>query len=76
MEETNKIVINPNGPYRVKLLYKGIDCFVQINNINETEFDIRVKTNKKLNESDLQGLMKYLDTEGFANEATKHNLFW
>jgi hypothetical protein len=76
MEETNKIVINPNGPYRVKLLYKGIDCFVQIKNINETEFDIRVKTDKKLNEPDLQGLMKYLDTEGFTNQAIKHNLFW
>jgi hypothetical protein len=76
MEEINKTITNPNGPYRVKLLYKGIDCYVQIKNINEVEFDIRVKTDEKLNEFELKGLMKYLDSEGFANEATKHNLFW
>lgn len=76
MEELNKPITNPSGPYKVKLLYKGIECYVQIKNINEREFDIRIKTNKKINESEMNGLMKYLDTEGFANEATKHNLFW
>lgn len=76
MEELNKPITNPEGPYRVKLTYKGIDCHIQIKNINECEFDIRVKTNKKLNHSDLSGLKQYLDAEGFTNEARKHNLFW
>jgi len=76
MEELNKPVTNPKGPYKIKLTYKGIECHIQIKSISEYEFDIRVKTNQKLNESDLAGLKEYLDAEGFTTEARKHNLFW
>jgi hypothetical protein len=76
MEELNKPVTNPEGPYRIKLKYKGIDCHIQMKSISECEFDIRVKTNQKLEQSDLLGLKEYLDAEGFTNEARKHNLFW
>lgn len=76
MEEINKPITNPKGPYRVKLTYKGVDCFIQMKNISENEFDIRVKTKQPINSSDLTSLKEYLDAEGFTNEATKHNLFW
>ena len=76
MEELNKPVTNPQGPYRVKLIYKGIDCHIQMKSISEYEFDIRVKTKQKMTESDLFGLKYYLDAEGFTNEARKHNLMW
>jgi hypothetical protein len=76
MEELNKPVTNPQGPYKIKLKYKGIACYIQMQSINEYEFDIRIKTNKKLDQSDLNGLKEYLEAEGFTNEATKHNLFW
>lgn len=76
MEEINKPVTNPEGPYQVKLVYKSIDCNIQIQSISEYEFDIRIKTNKRLNQCDLSGLKEYLEAEGFTNEARKHNLFW
>lgn len=76
MEEINKPVTNPEGPYRVKLTYRGIDCHIQMKNVSECEFDIRVKTKQPMNETDLMGLKQYLDAEGFTNEARKHNLFW
>lgn len=76
MEEINKPVTNPEGPYKVKLTYKGIQCFIQMKNINENEFDIRVKTKSPMNSLQLASLKEYLDDEGFTNEATKHNLFW
>ena len=76
MEEINKPITNPEGPYRIKLIYKGIDCFIQMKNVSESEFDIRVKTKQPMSASDLAGLKEYLDAEGFTNEATKHNLFW
>jgi hypothetical protein len=76
MEELNKPVTNPQGPYRIKLTYKGIDCHIQMKSISECEFDIRVKTKQKMTESDLFGLKEYLDAEGFTNEARKHNLMW
>jgi hypothetical protein len=76
MENANKLITNPNGPYKIKLFYRGVDCFVQIKNITETELDIRVKTEKVLEETEMVGLMNYLNEEGFTNEAIKHNLFW
>jgi hypothetical protein len=76
MEELNKPVTNPEGPYRIKLTYKGIECHIQMKSLSDCEFDIRVKTNKKMNQSDLVSLKEYLDAEGFTNEARKHNLFW
>lgn len=76
MEELNKPITNPEGPYRIKLTYKGIDCHIQMKNISENEFDIRVKTKQPMTSSELQGLKEYLDAEGFTVEATKHNLFW
>lgn len=76
MEELNKPVTNPKGPYRIKLTYKGIDCHIQMKSINEYEFDIRVKAKKPMQPSDLAGLREYLDAEGFTNEARKHNLMW
>jgi hypothetical protein len=76
MEELNKPVTNPEGPYRIKLTYKGIDCHIQMKSVSECEFDIRVKTNKKMSQADLMSLKEYLDAEGFTNEARKHNLLW
>lgn len=73
---TNNIVTNPQGPYKVKLTYQGIECKIQVKHLTESEMDIRVKTNKKMTEEKLSGLKEYLEAEGFIVQALRHNLFW
>lgn len=69
-------VQNPAGYYKVKLDYQGIKCHIMIKNIDEYEFEIRVKSNKPLNPKQIEGLKSYLEAEGYNNEARKHNMLW
>lgn len=75
-ENVSKFVTNPSGPYKLDLLYKGIKYKIMIKNLSEYEFDIFVRSNKKITKNEIESLKRYLEEEGFNNEATKHNLFW
>ncbi len=72
----NALVTNPAGVYRIKITYQKVKCNIMIKSIDDYEFDIYVKTNKKITNNQLEGLKQYLETEGYFNEARKHNLYW
>jgi hypothetical protein len=67
---------NPNGPYKVKLTYKGIDFKVTIDNDTFQDFSIKMVSNSAVDESLLSSLKDYLKQEGFLDEALYHNLYW
>ena len=71
-----KMAANPQGPYKIKMDYRGVTCAIAISNVDEHEFDIKIRANKKLAPSQIEGLKEYLEAEGFNAEARKHNLFW
>lgn len=66
---------NKNKCYNINLIFKNVKCNVLINNIDDYEFEIRVKANKKMTSKDLQALKNYLESEGFNDEARKYNLY-
>lgn len=68
-------MVDKNKCYKVNLTFKDVKCNVSINNIDDYEFEIYVKANKKLTPKDLQALKNYLESEGFNDEARKYNLY-
>lgn len=71
-----KIKSNPSGPFNFKMTYRGIYCDITIQNITKDEFEITVNSNKKLSKKMLASLNRYLQDEGFEDEARNHNLYW
>lgn len=68
-------MVDKNKGYKVNLTFKDVKCIVLINSIDDYEFEIYVKANKKLTPKDLQALKSYLESEGFNDEARKYNLY-
>lgn len=71
-----KLNLNPNGPYNVKMTFRGIYFNITIENSKVDEFKITVKSSQKITPEFLEVLKRYLRTEGFENEAQQWNLFW
>jgi hypothetical protein len=71
-----KIKSNPSGPFNFKMTYRGIYCDITIQNITKDEFEVTVNSSQKLNKKLLQSLNRYLEAEGFQDEARNHNLYW
>lgn len=68
-------MVDKNKRYKVNLTFKNVKCNILIKNIDDYEFEIYVKANKKLESKDLQALKNYLESEGFNDEARKYNLY-
>jgi hypothetical protein len=64
-------MVDKNKRYKVNLTFKNVKCNILIKNIDDYEFEIYVKANKKLESKDLQALKNYLESEGFNDEARK-----
>ena len=71
-----KLKLNPNGPYNVKMTFRGIYFDITIQNKKVDEFNITVKSSKKIDLNFLEILKRYLRDEGFEAEAQQWNLFW
>jgi hypothetical protein len=67
---------NPNGHYVVDLKIRGITCKVTIMNESFLEYKVEVKAKKELSQEFLNYIAKYMELEGFYDEAQKHNIFW
>ncbi len=68
-------MVDKNKRYKINLTFKNVKCNILIKNIDDYEFEIYVKANKKLEPKDLQALKNYLESEGFNDEARKYNLY-
>ncbi len=67
---------NPEGYYTTNITIRGKRCRVKIINESCMEYKLEVESKDKLSEEFLDFLAYYLQTEGFYDEAKKHNLEW
>jgi hypothetical protein len=67
---------NPNGNYKVELMFKGIKWKIEIKNLDTERYKILARSNVKVDPDELENLKRYLIAEGFEHEARQHNLFW
>jgi hypothetical protein len=67
---------NPNGNYKVELMFKGIKWKIEIKNLDMERYKILAKSNVKVDPDELENLKRYLIAEGFEYAARQHNLFW
>jgi len=59
--------------YSAQLLFKGVNCMVQIITSVNGEYELLIKADKKLSKKDRTALNNYLLEEGYIDEAIKHN---
>jgi hypothetical protein len=71
-----RIKFNPKGPYNLKFTFKGVDWDITIENIEENDYKVTAKSNKKVEPEMIDALKYYLQQEGFEEEAKKHNIYW
>jgi hypothetical protein len=72
-------ITNPAGPYKIEIIFKGINYDITIQNISYKEFDIKAiakDVEEDYNEEDIMMLNKYLNDEGFLLAATKWNIYY
>jgi hypothetical protein len=75
-EKLGKFKTNPKGPYKIKFIFKGVNWDIKIQNVSLEDFKVVARSNKKVSQSELEILKKYLKDEGFEQAARKHNLYW
>jgi hypothetical protein len=71
-----KLKTNPDGPYEIDLIFSGIEFNIVIENITHDDFKVIASTDADVKKDKITALKHYLETEGFQEEARKHNLFW
>ena len=74
--DVKKTKTNPAGPYKVKMVFKGVKWDIKIENVTLEMFKISAKSNVKVDKQEVEILKKYIKDEGFELAAKKHNLFW
>jgi hypothetical protein len=54
---------------QMDLIYRGIDCRINIHRIDNEEYGLGVTSSAPLNEADISGIHRYLVSEGFIQRA-------
>lgn len=75
-KNNRKYLQNPEGYYTTNITLRGKKCRVKIINESFIEYKLEVESKDKLPEEFLNFLAYYLQSEGFYDEAKKHNLEW
>jgi hypothetical protein len=75
-KKSKKLKTNPAGPYELDIMFSGVNWNIVIENITIEDFKVTAKSDKKVNQNQINVLKKYLQDEGFEVAAKKHNLFW
>jgi hypothetical protein len=75
-KRVKKLKTNPDGPYEIDLIFSGIEFNIVIENITHDDFKVTASTDADVKKDKITALKHYLESEGFQDEARKHNLFW
>jgi hypothetical protein len=75
-KKRKKLKLNPTGFYNVEFMFKGVNWDITIENITYDDFKVTARSDKKVEQDEVEVLKRYLQTEGFEDAAKKHNLYW
>ena len=85
--KNNKFQLTNSIPYKIDITIRGISAIIKIENpngLNRQKITIKIKKQKKnefetlyeLSKEQIETFKKYLDAEGYLEEARQHNLYF
>jgi len=59
--------------YRLKLIFRGVCFSISIKSLSIDEYDLQLRVNQTITNSTFETIRKYLENEGFVEEAQKYS---